>query len=1133
MNARKTRQSTPRLLPAAVAMAFIAAPAGSFAALTDLGQTPIASTSSGVVKPNINFILDRSGSMASLHAPDEAQPFDDRYGYKSSQCNSIYYDPAIIYSVPKNYDGSDFTLATSFTAAYNDGYNTGNGQTNLSTKFQAHSGDASQAAYYYKYSGSQTPNFLNTTNTFYKECNSTIGQTPGSGVFTKVTVSATSGPGSTDERQNFTNWYTYYRSRILMMKSGAGRAFSTIGANYRIGFMTLFTVPSNSTTDPLYLKISDFDATQKQAWYQKLYDVDPSGNTPLKAALSTAGRNYAGKIGPDPIQYSCQQNFTILTTDGYWNSGTPAGTDLNGNNIGDVDNNSSVWPRPMFDGNIGSVGTLADVAAYYYITDLRPTGGTCNTGVSGADVCNDNVPTSELDDNPKQHMTTFTIGLGVNGQLGYKDDYQNPKTKPSTDYNNISQGPQNWPKPQGDTLTTIDDLWHAAVNGHGGYFSAKNPNGLVSGLRQALAGVSARDAAGAAAATSNLEPTPGDNFAYVANYRTQKWDGDVEARTIDLATGAVSSTAVWSAQANLDGLVTASTDTRTIFTVIGGVKKDFLPASFSAAQLASWFTPGNAPTLTQYAGWTPAQKLLATPDSMINYLRGQFGFEQRATNLVTPFYRQRDHVLGDIVNGKPVYVKIPPFFYNDPFYGTFKGGLSSRAGMVYAAANDGMLHAFDSATGVEKWAYIPSFVLPNLKALADETYPTAHQFYTDGSPVAADICTTAPCGSVANWKTILVGGLNGGGKGYYALDITTPGSPNVLWEFSHVNMGYTYGLPIIAKLKDGKWYVFLTSGYNNNTGDGKGHLFVLEAATGVLKYTLDTNVGDPATPSGLSKISAWVDEGLTDNTVLRIYGGDLMGNLWRFDPNDIYPPAGRDAVQLASLMVSTVPQPITTKPELGLVRGYATPTTQYPVVFVGTGRYLGPSDVLNTVQQSVYAIKDPLDGVGVGDVRGTPVSSCTGANKFVKQNLIVSGTGKFTVSNNPVDFAFNCGWYLDFSASPNPAGERVNVDPKLQLGVLAVATNIPEKSICTVGGTSWLYFFDYRGYTGTLESPPAVVGQLIGNAIAVGINTYKLPDGRVVSTVTTSDDKHPVFANPDLGLIGATTKRVLWRELLN
>jgi type IV pilus assembly protein PilY1 len=1115
-------------LSAAVAMAFLAMPALSLAAATDLSQTPIASSSSGVVKPNINFILDRSGSMASLHAPDEASPFDDRYGYKSSHCNSIYYDPTINYAVPKNYDGTDFPAAT-FTNAWDDGYNVSNGTTNLSSKFQANSGDNSQAAYYYKYSGSQTANFLNTTNLFYRECNSSVGSNPGSGVFTKVVVSSTSGPGSTDERQNFANWYSYYRSRMLMMKSGTGRAFSTIGSNYRIGFMTLFTVPSNSTTDPLYLKISDFDATQKQAWYKKLYDVDPSGNTPLKAALATAGRNYAGKIGPDPVQYSCQQNFTILTTDGYWNSGTPAGDDLNGNDIGNIDNNAGNWPRPMYDGGgSGTSGTLADVAAYYYSTDLR-SGPTCNTGVSGADVCTDNVATSEADKNPKQHMTTFTVGLGVNGRLGYTDDYLKGT---SADYNAISQGPANWPKPVGDTLTTIDDLWHAAVNGHGQYFSAKNPNTLVSGLRQALAGVSARDAAGAAAATSNLEPTPGDNFAYVANYRTQKWDGDVEARTIDLSTGSVSTTAVWSAQALLDTKVDDTTDTRTIFTVVGGVKKDFVAASFSAAQLSSWFTPGNAPALTQFASWTPLQLLAATPDSMIKYLRGQFGFEQRAANTL-PLYRQRDHVLGDIVNGKPVYVRIPPFYYNDPYYGSFKSGLSGRTGMVYAAANDGMVHAFDSATGVEKWAYIPSFVLPNLKALADENYANAHQFYADGSPVAADICTSAPCAAVNNWKTILVGGLNAGGKGYYALDVTNPASPNVLWEFSHANMGYTYGLPVIAKLKDGKWYVFVTSGYNNTSGTGAGHLFVIEAATGVLKYTLNTGVGDATTPSGLAKISAWVDDGLTDNTVLRLYGGDLLGNLWRFDPNDIYPPAGRDAVKLASFMVSSVPQPITTKPELGLVRGYATPTTSYPVVFVGTGRYLGSSDVLNTTQQSVYAIKDPLDAAGVGDVRNSPVASCTGTNKFVKQSLVVSGTDTFTVTNNPVDFGINCGWYLDFSAAPNPAGERVNVDPKLQLGVLAVATNIPEKSICTVGGTSWLYFFDYRGYSGSLENPPAVVGQKIGNSIAVGINTYKLPDGRVVSTVTTSDDKHPVFANPDLGLIGASTKRVLWRELLN
>ncbi len=145
--------------------------------------------------------------------------------------------------------------------------------------------------------------------------------------------------------------------------------------------------------------------------------------------------------------------------------------------------------------------TLADVAWYYYNTDLRPSSGTCNTGVSGADVCRDNVPTTPADTATWQHVTLFTLGLGTNGQLNYDPDYLGGK---STDFNNIASSNGNWPVPVGDTLTTIDDLWHAAVNGHGQYFSAKNPDLLVSGLSTALSGVSARLAAGSAAATSNL-----------------------------------------------------------------------------------------------------------------------------------------------------------------------------------------------------------------------------------------------------------------------------------------------------------------------------------------------------------------------------------------------------------------------------------------------------------------------------------------------------------------------------------------------------------------------------------------------------------------------------------------------------
>lgn len=1206
-----TPPSRPRLFIAAMAIATgLGAALPAAAALIDLSQGPLASSSSTIVKPNISFVLDSSGSMAWSHAPDESQPFYDNVGYKNSHCNSIYYRPDILYVPPKNADGTDFPNA-SFTGAWKDGYNTGSGTVNLSTSFYAYDNtssygagtDTAQPAYYYLYTGTQAINFTNTTNQFYTECSlppgtgptatikfsgssttsvssikvngvqimsgtstsSSSSSTEASNVaakitvagytatassgtvtitgpagaagftpvvtksgsmsttitafaafpFTRVVVSSTSGPSGTDERQNFANWFSYYRIRILMMKSGAGRAFASIGSNYRVGFMTIYATPSSSTTDPNYLAIDDFTSTQKASWYSKFYGESASGSTPLKTAFSTAGRNFAGKIGPDPVQYSCQQNFLILTTDGYWNAGTPNAVQLNGSTaVGNQDNNSTNTPRPMYDGGLsGSTNTLADAAAYYYNTDLRTTN--CNSGPAGADVCANNVPVSGLDTAAWQHMTTFTVGLGVNGSLGFSSDYL---TGGSADYNAIVSGSKNWPTPTGDTYTTIDDLWHAAVNGHGEYFSAKNPDLLVTGLRTALAGVSAREAAGAAAATSNLEPVAGDNAAFVANYRTVKWDGDVQSRSIDLVTGAISSTPNWSAQLLLNAAVTATGDTRTIFTYLGGTKTDFLPASFSAAQKLAWFTPTAAPSLSQVSGWTAAQTTAATPDTLINYLRGEYGYEERSANTYL-LYRTRDFVLGDIINGKPVYVKNPPFNYTENNYQAFKTGLS-RQGVVYVAANDGMLHAFDSNSGTELWAYVPSFVLPNLKALADDNYPNAHEFYVDGSPTASDVWT----GSA--WKTILVGGLNGGGKGYYALDITNPLTPTVLWEYSDTNLGYSYGNPVIGKLTDGTWIVTFTSGYNNTpvtgntSADGVGRLYVLNAYTGTLKFTVSTGVGTSVSPSGLAKIAAWVNDGLNDNTIQRVYGGDMFGNLWRFDIDDTIPPSGKEATQLALFQVGTYLQPVTTTPELGIVGNK-------PVVYVGTGRYLGASDVSDTNQQSLYAIVDQLSATGIGNARTE--TTCP----LVQQSLTVIDTNTRSTSTLPVDLASKCGWYLDFNPAGSSPGERVNIDPKLQLGVLAVATNIPENSVCTVGGSSFLYFFDYSTGQFVSTSTGAVAGSRVGNSISVGLNTYRLPDGRVVTTVTTSDDQHPVFGNPSNPLVGAIGKRVMWRELLN
>jgi type IV pilus assembly protein PilY1 len=178
--------------------------------------------------------------------------------------------------------------------------------------------------------------------------------------------------------------------------------------------------------------------------------------------------------------------------------------------------------------------TLADVALFYYKTDLRTTGA----------VASNNVPTTSKDTASHQHMVTFTVGLGLDGQLSYRPDYE---TAGSGDFFDIKQGTKKWPVPVADSPTALDDLWHAAVNGRGVFFSAKNPEELANGLSETLNQLQARVGAGAAAATSNLQPVAGDNFAFTAQYQTAAWIGDVKARTIDLSSGIVGQVQLWSA----------------------------------------------------------------------------------------------------------------------------------------------------------------------------------------------------------------------------------------------------------------------------------------------------------------------------------------------------------------------------------------------------------------------------------------------------------------------------------------------------------------------------------------------------------------------------------------------------------
>jgi len=1010
-----------------------------------------------------------------------------------------------------------------------------------------------------------------------------------------------------EEMTNFANWYTYYRTRIKMMKTAAGRAFMPVGQTYRVGFITIN--PGSPVSSSRYLKVDDFTTGaggHKEDWYAKFYSQSTVSSTPLREALSRVGWLFAGKFNTgltsgiasadDPMTMSCQPNFAILSTDGYWNGS--AGEKLDGTSIGNQDNVDSGWSKRAdgaYDGNLsGASSTLADVAMYYYKTDLRTTGS----------FATNNVPITNKDGASHQHMTTFTLGLGLDGELSYRPDYESAS---KGDFWSIKQGTKNWPVPVADAPSALDDLWHAAVNARGVFFSARDPATLATNLTETLDALKTRVGAGAAAATSNLQPVAGDNFAFTAQYQTVAWIGDLKARTIDLTSGIVSKVTLWSGAAKLDEMT--YTD-RYILTydsddTAGNLLKNFCWPADPSTNCADGGGPTGGLTLAEQAyfdpvllaqypyGADPGKLATVSAQKLVEYIRGNTDYEDTGLGAPTDLFRQRLSLLGDIINAQPAYVKKSPFGYIDNGYAEFKACTSgtgtscpaaqfpfpneSRRGTVYAASNDGMLHAFETdvnndpyyqtagiatditaddtfqgrpeGNGVERWAYIPRIVMPEIYQLANEPY--GHVYSVDGSPSVGDICKSAPCAGLSDWRTILVAGLNSGGAGYYALDITNPLKDGVrgLWEFtrgatcwtddeiklggkySDCNVGLSYGNPIITKIKahtrlpgyrswpNDTWVVLVTSGYNNNVGggDGRGYLYVLDAFTGEILDRMTTGVGTVAAPSGFGRINGWTSGGSTNNTTVTVYGGDLEGNLWRFNLDSTQPVYGQAVLFTTVTDAGGTRQPITVRPELGEADGQR-------VIMFGTGLFLQNVDKTTTDKQSIYALRDDT-AIAVGPVVVTPRSNA-GVKKLSFTPDPGNNDNRSLTPTTAPNWATELGWMIDLPDS----GERVNVDPQLQLGTLVVVSNVPSLDTCTAGGYSFINNFDFKKGTYVTANDNTTASIKIASSLTVGINVIMLPGGAVQTIVTTADNQQLTTDTP-VTAAAFGGRRVSWREL--
>lgn len=623
-------------------------------------------------------------------------------------------------------------------------------------------------------------------------------------------------------------------------------------------------------------------------------------------------------------------------------------------------------------------------------------------------------------------------------------------------------------------------LQRAGTLGGGQYLTATNSSGLSTAFASIVKSLNSKTGA-MSSVTFNSSQLEQGSAIYQAKFNTGNWYGALEALPLDNQ-GNIS-TAAWEAGALLD---TMTYTNRKIFTYDNVTLKDGIPFAW---------TNLNTPQKNDLRMGVDANSSGAVDDTdaqnMLAFISGDRS-KEGATNTT---YRTRKSRLGDLVSSSPIFVGKPqmswPEYVDNAKFGSSSNSYSSyknnstvqsRTPMVYVGANDGMLHGFGASltgtdAGNELFAYIPGLVYSSADAssglhyLASQQYQ--HRFYVDLTPSVSDVfIKTSPTGS-QDWRTVLVGGLQAGGKGLFALDVSKPSlfsnpSTNakdiVLWEFDgsatttgSADMGYVYGSPTMAMMANGKWAVISPNGYNSTNGHAVLFIIFLEEGldgawtAGTDYIALDTGVGGD---NGLSTPRLVDYNG--DSVVDLIYAGDIKGNLWTFDVSSSSAGSWTSRKLFTATDSGGTAQPITSAPIVAANPNDTTPpTNSNPNVLVmfGTGKYLETTDNSSKSKMAYYT---------VWDKGGSALTRSS-----LQPRTLVTNSALRTISGDAIDWTTQYGWYIDLldrtsaSASPTALGERVVADSLLRRQVLFFNTIIPDSENCTNSGSGWLMNVQY------------------------------------------------------------------------
>nr|WP_237426629.1 PilC/PilY family type IV pilus protein [Delftia sp. CH05] len=721
--------------------------------------------------------------------------------------------------------------------------------------------------------------------------------------------------------------------------------------------------------------------THRSNFISFINSLDPNNGTPSHLMFSQADSYMRRKLSKDSPWASdpgnkgapylaCRRNYHIMMTDGRWNG---TATSVPDSTRRDNASNLVLNDKMVYGGNTtadrqksalyrdtSGGTTLADWAFYSWATPMQ-TAGLTGTMQPTADYRK--APSTEtftsgststtLDRywNPRYnpatwpHMVTYTIGFS---RMAFNWNYASI-TAPSQmvpfgydgSFPSLANGTVTWPNLTSSTETrNALDLWHAALNGRGRFYAVEKGEDLEKAFREIFGQINTQTEPDlTSTATSGSNASRNDVGKFTGAYEPQNfWKGFVTAETVQ-KDGTTVAAKSWEGTNTADKL-DSITDLNTRLILTWSDKwetskyKGGVPFKWSAdeSNLSSF-----QKSLLGFNPTDSAAKVSTNTQNIINYIRGDRRLEGSDSDGYTtskPF-RERKSRQGDIINSVVWYTAKPSSNYSFPGYLDFVSG-STRAAMIYVGGNDGMLHGFSAVDGTEKIAYIPRGIIPSIKQLSNPEFNSTHRYFVDGSPMTGDILLGT--GANSYWRTMLVGTLGAGGKGYFVLDVTNPASTNTSGGapgFSEANaqqlvrldrtrdslealtctldgmstaekaacnaaamedmdIGHITSRPVldendpmrttqITLMNNNRWAVVMGNGYNSANQRPVLLIQYLDGAQELLRIpvTTDTAGTGIAADNGLAAPSLVDING--DGRPDVVYAGDNLGNLWKFD----------------------------------------------------------------------------------------------------------------------------------------------------------------------------------------------------------------------------------------------------------